>query len=134
MEFFREVKTRALFTLRKWRGRNRDNGSVTLASNDRKTSRFYLAVVNEKEVIHVYNSELRITVFEINEDEFSIKDIKFDFYAGNVDFLLGFEVVNLHDFEEFHHALDWYMKYIGQPRLKLFPYDPRPASFLKKKM
>jgi hypothetical protein len=83
-------------------------------------SETYVVKHDDHQTIYVAQSTLRIFIYPI----VTSPDRKCDFYAYIEGDLTGFITENMTGFDEFHQALEWYSRHIGQPFFKLLKDKP----------
>ena len=83
-----------------------------------------------RDVIHSRDTDLKITVFCMDKEQFSPNpnDIQLFGYANGK--LYAFETIDIkaEDALDVVGAIQWYAEYIEFPEMEILPEDPRPGQ------
>ena len=99
------------------------------------TENFYTVKTNGQEVIRDHKTFLQIKIHHLDSASFMhFNDREIILYGVGQDCLLGFETVNISDFDAqlVAYALAWYVDYIDQPEMTIAREDPRLEFRLKR--
>jgi len=80
-----------------------------------------------RDVIHSRDTDLRVRVFCLNNEEFCADDKEIQLYGYANNRLYVFETINIaaEDAVDVVGAIQWYAGYIGYPEMEILPEDPR---------
>lgn len=83
-----------------------------------------------RDVIHSRDTELKIRVFCVTEEDFAPDADEIQLYAWADKKLYAFETVNINpdDAMDVVNAIQWYADYIDYPAMEILPDDPREAE------
>ncbi|WDF56191.1 hypothetical protein [Mucilaginibacter sp. KACC 22063] len=79
------------------------------------------------DVVHSRDTELRVKVFCLSEEDFSPDPNEIQLYGYANQKLYAFETINItpDDALDVVAAIQWYANYIDFPQLEILPEDPR---------
>lgn len=80
-----------------------------------------------RDVIHSRDTNLKIRVYCLNEDNFTASDNEIQLYGYAHNKLYAFETININaeDALDVVSAIQWYADYIDYPQMEILPEDPR---------
>ena len=83
-----------------------------------------------RDVIHSRDTNLKIRVFCLSEEEFTPNKNEIQLYGYANNKLYAFETINItgEDALDVVGAIQWYADYIEYPDMEILPDDPRPKQ------
>ena len=83
-----------------------------------------------RDVIHSRDTNLKIRVFCLSEEEFTPNNSEIQLYGYAHNKLYAFETINItgEDALDVVGAIQWYADYIEYPDMEILPDDPRPRQ------
>ncbi|HEY0245393.1 MAG TPA: hypothetical protein VGC01_07505 [Mucilaginibacter sp.] len=98
------------------------------------TENFYTVKTNGQEMIRDHKTFLQIKIHQLNNGSFMHNDHEVTLYGVGHNCLLGFETVNIKDYnaELVAYALAWYVDYIDRSDMIITKEDPRMEFRLKR--
>ena len=84
------------------------------------------------DVIHSRDTNLKVRVFCLNNEEFCPDDKEIQLYGYANNLLYVFETINIaaEDAVDVVGAIQWYAGYIGYSQMEILPEDPRLGEHL----
>jgi len=85
-----------------------------------------------RDVIHSRDTNLKIRVFCLDNDQFAPNDNEIQLYGYAGKKLYAFETINIlaDDALDVVSAIQWYAEYINYPDLEILPDDPRAGEHM----
>jgi len=85
-----------------------------------------------RDIIHSRDTNLKVRVFCLNEEEFNPDDNEIQLYGYANHKLYAFETINIKadDALDVVGAIQWYAGYIDYPQMEILPEDPRPGEHI----
>jgi hypothetical protein len=85
-----------------------------------------------RDVIHSRDTNLKIRVYCLNEDEFEANANEIQLFGYANKKLYAFETIDIsaEDALDVVGAIQWYADYIDYPQMEILPEDPRPGHTL----
>lgn len=85
-----------------------------------------------RDVIHSRDTELRVKVFCVSNENFAPDVNEIQLYGYAADKLYAFETINItpDDALDVVSAIQWYANYINFPDMEILPEDPREGHEL----